>query len=203
MDTEDVFFGPLALGAIYLLIYADSLLNMEEFTFLFNARVVTTVAFSVIAGIFLWLIRKNKELLAEDEEKVVSLTLFTGINVLLLKLIGVEVVGLFDHQLKGAVNWSRDTLQNLKNVTLSAAWALYAIVLLIIGIIKKSVYARAFAIPIFGFVILKVFLYDTASLNDFYKFVSFAGLGVILLFSGYLYYRFEDRIMEFIKAEEN
>lgn len=195
-------YGPLAVGAFYLLFYTDTLLDMGEFKFLFNARALTTIVFAGITGVFLWLMRKNKKLLRDDEELAFPF-LFTGINVLLLRLIGVEVLDLFNHQLSGVVEWEESTLENMKNVTLSAAWALYAIVLLVIGIIKKSAASRIFSILVFGFVILKVFLYDTASLNDFYRFVSFAGLGAVLLLAGYLYYRFEDRIMSFIKAENN
>jgi len=195
-------YVPLTMGTVYLLIYTDTLLEMDKFTFLMNVRVATTIVFSLIMGVFLWILNKNKERLTKEEESIPSVV-FVGINILLLRLVGVEVLDLFNHQLKGVVDWSESTLQNLKNVTLSAAWALYAVVLLIIGIIKKSALARIFAILVFGFVILKVFLYDTASLNDFYRFVSFGGLGAILLITGYLYYHFEDRIMKFIKAEED
>ena len=87
------------------------------------------------------------------------------------------------------------------NTALSIAWAVYAIALLVLGIIKRSSSARTLSIILFGIVIFKVFLYDTASLNNFYRFISFITLGVILLLTGYLYHRYRDRIAEFIKAD--
>jgi uncharacterized membrane protein len=52
---------------------------------------------------------------------------------------------------------------------------------------------------LFGAAILKVFLYDAAGLDTFYRFVSYFSLGVLLLLAGYAYNRYRDRISEFVR----
>ena len=99
------------------------------------------------------------------------------------------------------VDYWKDS-ENLKRAMLSVAWTVYAIFLLMGGIISKSSLARFFAIMLFGIVVFKVFLYDTVNLDDLYRFISFISLGIILLVSGFLYYRYKDRIRHFIKGEQ-
>ncbi len=78
---------------------------------------------------------------------------------------------------------------------------LYAIIVMIVGIVRRSASSRRFALALFGVVVAKVFLYDTANLdNDFYRFISYISLGIILVLAGYLYYRFRDRILQFIEV---
>ncbi|MEI7750369.1 MAG: DUF2339 domain-containing protein [Candidatus Moraniibacteriota bacterium] len=92
-------------------------------------------------------------------------------------------------------------LQGMRNVALSVAWSVYAITTLAYGIFRKSAPHRIGAMILFGAVILKVFLYDAAGLDTFYRFVSYFSLGVLLLLSGYAYNRFRDRISEFVRSE--
>jgi len=77
----------------------------------------------------------------------------------------------------------------------------YGAVLMVWGIAKKAIYERFSAICLFIIVIAKVFLVDTANLGDLYRFFSFIIMGCVLLFTGYLYYRFQDRIREFIRGK--
>ena len=90
---------------------------------------------------------------------------------------------------------------NMQRVSLSVAWTIYAIIQLIVGIIKASAPLRQISIVLFGIIVLKVFLFDTANLNDLYRFISFITLGIILLLSGFLYYRYKDRILQFIEGQ--
>jgi uncharacterized membrane protein len=90
-------------------------------------------------------------------------------------------------------------IQGMRSAALSVSWALYAIATLAYGIFRKSIPHRIGAMCLFGVVILKVFLYDTAGLDTFYRFVSYFSLGVLLLLSGYAYNRFRNRISEFVR----
>jgi uncharacterized membrane protein len=73
---------------------------------------------------------------------------------------------------------------------LSLTWALYATVLIVIGIRKEYAPVRYFAIGVFGVTIVKVFGFDLATLDRIYRVSSIIGLGVLLLVTSYLYQRF-------------
>ena len=77
-----------------------------------------------------------------------------------------------------------------RDLTLSLCWALYALVLLAVGMARRSVGLRWLSL---GFLILtigKVFLYDLGELRDLYRVASLGGLAVSLLAVSLAYQRF-------------
>jgi uncharacterized membrane protein len=82
------------------------------------------------------------------------------------------------------------SVRNQMNASLSVVWALYAIIMIIVGMVKKSARIRWGALALFGVVILKVFLIDLAGLGTLYRIISFIALGVILLITAFLYYQY-------------
>jgi uncharacterized membrane protein len=77
-----------------------------------------------------------------------------------------------------------------RDLTLSAAWGLYALSLLVAGIARGL---RPLRILALGFLLLtvgKVFLSDLANLTGLYRILSFLGLGVSLILVSLLYQRF-------------
>jgi hypothetical protein len=87
-------------------------------------------------------------------------------------------------------------LRNLEQLTLSVLWLLYAIVLMGIGIWRRTRWLRVGAFALFGFIILKIFIYDLSFLQNPYRSVSFAGLGLILLAVSYLYQRYRALLLD-------
>ncbi len=77
-----------------------------------------------------------------------------------------------------------------RQVTLSIAWAAYAVVLLVAGIARRYPPVRYLAILLFAITIGKVFFVDLARLDRFYLISSVVGLGLLLLVASYLYQRF-------------
>lgn len=77
-----------------------------------------------------------------------------------------------------------------RQVTLSIAWAGYAVVLLVAGIRARYALARYLAILLFAVTIGKVFFVDLAQLDRLYRIVSVIGLGILLLLASYLYQRY-------------
>ncbi|MDP3697661.1 MAG: DUF2339 domain-containing protein [Candidatus Taylorbacteria bacterium] len=90
---------------------------------------------------------------------------------------------------------------NYQNLSLSIFWAVYSGCLMLFGIIQHSKSARLLSIFGFGVVIIKVFLYDSSALSDISRIVSFIFLGVILLVISFLFYRYKDKIKEFIMLQ--
>lgn len=121
-----------------------------------------------------------------------------------LFLLSVETRDIFQQQiaaLAGASTfesrWSDlDRLENLKQLSLSGLWLLYSVALMALGLVRRRRLLRLEAIGLFGFAILKIFIYDLSFLETLYRIFSFVGLGVILLLVSYLYQRYKNIILE-------
>jgi len=81
-------------------------------------------------------------------------------------------------------------LRNAQNLSLTAVWAIYAVIGLVIGIMKRWRYVRLGALAFLVFPIIKVFVYDVFKLEMGYRIGAFVGLGLLLLVSAYLYQRY-------------
>jgi uncharacterized membrane protein len=77
-----------------------------------------------------------------------------------------------------------------RNLTLSAAWGLYAMLLLVLGLLRKARALRVAGLAFLVLTVVKVFLYDLSSLRGLYRVLSFLGLGVSLILVSLLYQRF-------------
>lgn len=100
-------------------------------------------------------------------------------------------------------NQQIENLQHARNFLLSIAWALYSIGLVGYGIFKRIKILRGFGLLVFIATILKVFIYDVFQIGGIFRVASLLGLGIILLFTGYLYQRNTDRIKEFLQDSED
>jgi hypothetical protein len=96
-----------------------------------------------------------------------------------------------------ANHFSRDAVYDLsfaryqpRDVTLSVAWAVFALALLIIGVRTKSTAARWTSLAFFLGTSAKVFLYDLGTLTGLYRVASMIGLAFALLLVSLLYQRF-------------
>jgi len=85
------------------------------------------------------------------------------------------------------------SLTNQRNAAISVFWALYAIILMVIGMMFRIPAVRWGALVLFGLTIFKVFIIDLASLKT-YRIISFTFLGFILLAASYLYFRYQKSI---------
>lgn len=89
----------------------------------------------------------------------------------------------------GAIAAVEDSAALSRQLALSSLWALYAVVLVAIGIWRDYRPIRYLAMVIFGVTITKVFFVDIATLDRVYKMLSVMVLGVLLLVASYLYQR--------------
>ena len=187
------------------LVFFDGIKDLKNYDPILNLRFLILLCAAGEIRLFSSLLDRSGERVGQEEKKAVGLVSFLASNFLMLFLISTEIIAYFNQQIynigRKISSVQSTNIENLKNTYLSVAWALYAIGLFVIGLLRKANRERFLAIALFCLVILKVFLFDTASLNDFYRFISFITLGCILLLVGYLYYRFKDRIVKFIKAE--
>ncbi len=90
-----------------------------------------------------------------------------------------------------------DSKLKAQNLSLTGLWAFYAVILLIIGIVKRSRFVRVIGLTLLAVPIIKVFAYDVIALEQVYRIIAFVGLGVLLITSGYLYQRYSKSIKGF------
>lgn len=77
-----------------------------------------------------------------------------------------------------------------RDLSTSMVWALYAIGLLVGGVVRKSKGLRYASLTLLLFTGLKVFLYDLGNLEDLYRVASLVGLALTLIVISLFYKRF-------------
>ncbi|MEK9136448.1 MAG: DUF2339 domain-containing protein, partial [Bacteroidota bacterium] len=192
----------VCLAALRGITYAP----IQEFALIVNFRVLTMLL--VIGGavtLAQW-IRHKKFLGAwnTDALSVVGVV----IVILLFDLITGETKDVFQ---KAKYLWEQATgygdvsaeltrLSNLQQLSLSGIWLLYSVVLMVVGLWRRQRGIRISSIVLFGFTILKIFIYDLSFLETLYRIFSFIGLGVILLAVSYLYQKYKHVILGEVKG---
>lgn len=83
-----------------------------------------------------------------------------------------------------------DSSQSYK-LGLSILWGVYALFLITLGIWKKNKSLRIGAFALFGFTLLKLFIYDISHLDTISKTIVFVSLGLLLLIISFLYNKFK------------
>lgn len=89
-------------------------------------------------------------------------------------------------------------LELAQNFSLSFVWAIVAVVAVGLGIGFKYAKLRIAGLVLLWLMIFKVFLFDTCNLKELYRIGAYLILGVILLATGYLYVRIQQRIKEIL-----
>jgi uncharacterized membrane protein len=212
-----IFSHVILIGSICVMVVTQWILSSDQYSFIFNIRLLSALVIVAVLSAIASMIHKHRDQLMTDEASLLTFY-YVGINASLLWALSLEVVDYYNTQIATAYSSlsgvggsgyvSRadasavTTYENSKRVALSILWLAYASVALMIGIQQKARFVRQFAIVLLAVTVFKIFIYDTANLSDIYRFVSFITLGVILLMIGFAYYRFKDRIVELVGAEE-
>jgi len=121
-----------------------------------------------------------------DRQYLAPATSFLGL-VLVFALINLEIL---DFYATGSYVELWGPRQFARDLTMSVAWGLYAMALLVVGLLRN---VRALRMLSLGFLLLtvaKVFLHDLSSLEGVYRILSFLGLGISLILVSLLYQRF-------------
>ncbi len=84
----------------------------------------------------------------------------------------------------------------------SILMALYAVMLVGIGVARASVLNRILGLGLIGMVIAKVYLFDVWEASHLFRTAAFVSLGVLLLLTSYMYSRFRDAIEGWWRNEE-
>ena len=190
------------LIAVLGLVWSANTLPAEWYQPFWNLRLVGAAVSIASVLTFAYLLKKAAGISTND--KAAGGWLIGTAFILVLWYINAEVLQYFNSQIaQRGQQYAAATavLESTKRVALSSAWLLYSCGVLAYGIAWRSKIARYASIGLFTFVVCKVGLYDTATMNDIYRFTSYMSLGLIFLAVGYVYWKYKDRILNFVQAK--
>jgi len=187
------------------LMFFDTTVEMRTFTPVLNERFLAflvSIAAMYLTSYILWRERGSLWLREQTAWSVYPIFLVAA-NFFTVWLLTAEVWGYFSRQLAElapaeAAGHVGDGLRSARNLSLTTLWAVYAVILLVVGIIRRSRPVRLAGLGLLAIPIVKLFVYDVFALETVYKMIAFIGLGLLLVASGYLYQRYRDVIMGFL-----
>ena len=140
---------------------------------------------------FAWWRWRDDYRTAEDESVVKAFLAVA--NVLSLWILSVQVVMAVDVAAIGG-----SVAGNVKSLSLSGLWALYAAVLIVLGIVRRWRWLRLSGLGLLAVPVAKLFVYDAFSLEREYRVAAFIGLGALLVAGGFLYQRYRRVVRGFL-----
>jgi len=174
-----------------LLIF-DTGIDINTFQPVFNERFlayIVSIAATYLAVYLLWRHRESF-----PEWHVPASTILVVVNFITIWILSFEVWDYFGHALITADIAGKEGLSDAQNLALTGVWAIYAVILLVVGIWRRWRYVRLGALALLAVPIVKVFVYDVFKLELGYRIGAFVGLGVLLLVAAYLYQRYSTAI---------
>ena len=130
------------------------------------------------------------------EKKYILAILIVTANILTFSILNLEVIKTIDYFFGNI-----EDLNNIKSLSLSLLWAIYAIIIISAGIIIRLSKVRLAGLGLMFIPIVKLYVYDLWSLENVYKVSLFITLGLIFLISGFLYQKYTERIKEFLSED--
>lgn len=110
-------------------------------------------------------------------------------GILLFLLLNIEIADAFTPAGERSITFDFDGNFG-RDMTYTIAWALYALVLLMIGIWQRNAPTRYAGIGLLAVALLKLFLHDLANIESIYRIGALMVVAVIALAASFLYQRF-------------
>jgi uncharacterized membrane protein len=115
--------------------------------------------------------------------------LYTLGTILAFLLVNIEIADYFSRAGAAALTF-QFTGNFARDMSYSIAWALFALLLLIVGIRKAVGAVRYASLALLGVTILKLFLHDLSQLDQLYRIAAFIVVAIIAIVASFLYQRF-------------
>lgn len=186
----------LASVAVFKLVFVDTFavkLNPETFRLILNFHFLI---FLLVLGVVLfaaYLYWRHREELLEEERDVFT-ALVVVANIVAVWVLSAEAIRFFDSR---EVRLGND-FTSAKHLSLTILWTVYAIGVIVAGIIRKSSRVRLVGLALLGIPVLKLFVFDVFLLEQGYRVGAFVGLGALLLATGLVYQRYSKAIRGFM-----
>ncbi len=177
------FFGSDYTQVFHLETANFSFNYRDGFAAILPERMTTSVS---ILGAF-WF--SGRILVSEGEKSVIktknlSVLLYSIFGVALFIVLNIEVSAFF-HDYAGMARFA----------SISVLWTLFSISLMVLGFIKNGHTLRMISIFLFAITIFKVFTMDMKDVSTPFRIISFLVLGLVLIGTSYLYYRYREQIV--------
>jgi len=177
------------------LLFFDTSVDISTFRPILNERFLTfAVSVAAMYVSCYLLLRAGKDC---GRGRVATTVLIAAANFFSLWILSFEVWGCFESAVQAADLPAREGLKNAQSLSLTAVWTIYAVMGLVLGIVKRWSRVRLGALILLAIPIVKVFVHDVFRLETGYRIAAFVGLGVLLLISAYLYQRYSNIIKGF------
>jgi len=128
----------------------------------------------------------NDDVMPGDRRLLAPAASLLGL-ILVFALINLEIIDYFGSQRHLELAMERHLARDL---AMSVAWGVYAIVLLLVGLFRGVRALRIVSLAFLLLTVAKVFLYDLSQLTGLHRVLSFLGLGAALIVVSLLYQRF-------------
>jgi uncharacterized membrane protein len=119
--------------------------------------------------------------------RVVPRLLYVLATVLTFLLLNIEIADYFSVGPTLTFSFSGNFARDM---TYSIAWALFALVLLLVGMRRKTKWVRYAGVALLLVTLAKLFLHDFPSLGPLYRIGAFIAVAVILIVASFVYQRF-------------
>jgi uncharacterized membrane protein len=173
--------GLLAVAVARLLAYQFPV-TLVSHRPLFNLRVATaTFVIAMFYGVAHLYRRRSPH--DGRERRLAINSAITAAHVLTVLLVTAEIVSFWE------LSEQRLAAPFARQLSISLAWALYALGLIATGFRRASTLLRYLALALFGVTVLKMFSVDLLELAGVYRIVGFTALGLMLLGASFLYQR--------------
>lgn len=173
----DVFFLLAALRWMLFELKPD-FLHPSAYDFdTFSGRLLTLGALTAAAFFAGRLLRSG----GEDEQRSGNCFLSFG------------VAGLFLYLTAEAWWLLRFELPSAEAGGVSVLWGLFALAAVTVGVVRRLRPLRRLGLILFLVTVIKIFFYDLARVDSFYRIIAFILLGVALLAGAFIYIKFRDR----------
>jgi len=96
----------------------------------------------------------------------------------------------------------REYLPAARFAALSVLWTVFSVALMLLGFKENRPGLRKVSLGLFAVTLGKVFLFDMANISTPYRIISFIILGLVLVGTSYLYYKFKDKIQSAMASEK-
>jgi len=115
--------------------------------------------------------------------------LYTAGTVLAFLIVNIEIADYFS--VPGAAALTFQFSGNFaRDMSYSIAWALFALLMLIVGMRKQVAPVRYVGLGLLGITVIKLFFHDLSRLDQLYRIGAFVVVAVIAILASFLYQRF-------------
>lgn len=203
------YWQPRVIGLAVFTMLTIRLLGVEStldapYWVIYNVRMLAFTSSIVALYAAAYLLNRSKELvIPEDyrnwlmiiENRIVIPILVIVANLLTIWVLSAEILSAVDSDL---VNLSTDAKDHIQSLSLSLFLAIYASLILVIGIMRRKLNVRLAGLALLGIPVLKLFIVDTFTLDMGYRVGAYLSLGILLMVMGFLYQRYRDHIRGFL-----